>query len=70
MDRINPDVSWNSGFRLNTERFAVEPSPGFPVLCKKKSSWFQNCFQITSASNKINCMNFKHYTSLTISIID
>lgn len=36
MDRINPDVSWNSGSRLNTERFAVEPTPGFPVLCKKK----------------------------------
>lgn len=70
MDRINPDVPWNSGSHLNTELFVVEPTPGSPVLCKKKSYWFQNCFQITSASNKINCMNFKHYISLAVSIID
>lgn len=36
MNRINPDVSWNSGSHLNTELFVVEPTPGFPLLCKKK----------------------------------
>lgn len=38
MNRINPDVSWNSGSHLNTELFVVEPTPGFPLLCKKKKS--------------------------------
>lgn len=41
MDRINPDVSWNSGSHLNTELFVFEPTPVFPVLCggkKKKKS--------------------------------